>query len=246
MRSPARASRAACRTCCFTARLRSRLADSAIARRYSSASNSSTWSRTFSRAGSRAPTGRSFVAASHSFAETGEFEEQLYDHLHALLSDRAGAAAEGVIRWHAPPFRALLSYEYEHAPVFFGRTRARNELRELLARQVERGSAFVLVFGASGSGKSSLVKAGLLPDLALPGMIGRVGLVRRAVFRPSDAGGDPLAALAAAILSPTALPELAGLHLFSRTTCSAVARGAGAGGVADPSGSRRGRQGGRI
>src|SRR5262249_28790994 len=71
---------------------------------------------------------------------------------------------------------------------------------------------FVLVFGASGSGKSSLVKAGLLPDLMLPGMIGRVGLVRWGVLRPSDSGGDPLAALATAILSPTGLPELAGLH----------------------------------
>jgi hypothetical protein len=57
-----------------------------------------------------------------------------------------------------------------------------------------------------------LVKAGLLPDLAHPGMIGRVGLVRYAVMRPSDIGGDPVAALARAILSATALPELAQLH----------------------------------
>jgi hypothetical protein len=96
--------------------------------------------------------------------------------------------------------------------VFFGRTRARNELRELLARRAAAGCAFVLVLGASGSGKSSLVKAGLLPDLVLPGMIGRVAVVRRAIFRPSSASGAPLDALAAAILSPTALPELAGLQ----------------------------------
>ncbi len=161
----------------------------------------------------RAESSAGYTAASHSFTTTGEFEQQLYEHLRVVLARRAGAAAEGVaIRWHEAPFRALLSYEYEHAPVFFGRTRARNELRELLARQIERGTAFVLVFGASGSGKSSLVKAGLLPDLALPGMIGRVGLVRRAVMRPSDVGEDPLAALAAAILSPPALPELAALH----------------------------------
>jgi formylglycine-generating enzyme required for sulfatase activity len=157
--------------------------------------------------------GSGATAASHNFADTGEFEQLLYDHLHALLERRAGAAASGIsIRWHAPPFRALLSYDYEQAPVFFGRTRAHNELRELLAAQIARGTAFVLALGASGSGKSSLVKAGLLPDLALPGMIERVGLVRRAVMRPSDQGGDPLAALAAAILSPTALPELAGLQ----------------------------------
>lgn len=117
----------------------------------------------------RAEDGKGFTAASHAFATATEFEEQLYDHLRGLLERRAGAAAQGVaIRWHEAPFRALLSYEHEHEPVFSGRTRARNDLRELLARQTDRGTAFVLVFGASGSGKSSLVKAGVLPDLALP------------------------------------------------------------------------------
>jgi len=69
-----------------------------------------------------------------------------------------------------------------------------------------------------------LVKAGLLPDLALPGMIGRVGLVRRAVMRPSDTGSDPLAALAAAILSPIALPELAGLHYTPERLCTLLTK----------------------
>jgi formylglycine-generating enzyme required for sulfatase activity len=168
--------------------------------------------------------GKRLTAASHSFAITAEFEEKLYDHLHALLWRHAGARAEGNLRWHKAPFRALLSYEYEDAPIFFGRTRARNELRELLARQIGRGLAFVLVFGASGSGKSSLVKAGLLPDIGLPGMVGRVGLVRRTVMRPSDLGGDPLAALAAAILSPTAPPELAGLLYTPERLCTLLTK----------------------
>jgi formylglycine-generating enzyme required for sulfatase activity len=156
---------------------------------------------------------RSFTAALHSFATTVEFEEQLYEHLRALLERRAGAPTVGVaIRWHKAPFRGLRSFEYEHAPVFFGRTRSRNELRELLARREAASHAFVLVLGASGSGKSSLVKAGLLPDLRLPGMIGQVGLVRWGLLRPSDARGDLLDALAAAIQSATALPELAGLE----------------------------------
>jgi formylglycine-generating enzyme required for sulfatase activity len=164
----------------------------------------------------RSDDGQSRTAASHSFATVSEFEEKLYDHLRELLERRSGARAEGVeIRWHDAPFRGLLSFEYEHAPVFFGRTRARNELRELLERRIQSGTIFVLVFGASGSGKSSLVKAGLLPDLALPGMIGHVGLVRRGVMRPSERDGDLLAALAAAILSPTALPELAALQYTS-------------------------------
>jgi hypothetical protein len=68
----------------------------------------------------------------------------------------------------------------------------------------------VLVFGASGSGKSSLVKAGLLADLALPGMIGRVALVRHALLQPSDRGGQPLEAVAAAMIQRgEGLPELA-------------------------------------
>jgi formylglycine-generating enzyme required for sulfatase activity len=156
---------------------------------------------------------QSYTAASHSFASAAEFEEQLYTHLFALLERRAGARTEDVaIRWHQAPFRGLLSFDYEHAQVFFGRTRARNEVRELLARQEERGSAFVLVLGASGSGKSSLVKAGVLPDLMLPGMIGAVALVRWAQLRPSDRPSDLVGALAAALLESTALPELARRH----------------------------------
>jgi formylglycine-generating enzyme required for sulfatase activity len=159
------------------------------------------------------PDGGSLAVPTHSFTQTVDFEEQLYHHLHALLERRIGAAdALLAVRWHDAPFRALLSYEFDHAQIFFGRSRAVDELRELLASQISRGTAFVLVFGASGSGKSSLVKAGLLPDLMLPGMIGRVGLVRRAILRPSDMGGDPVLALAVAILSPAALPELGSLQ----------------------------------
>jgi formylglycine-generating enzyme required for sulfatase activity len=161
----------------------------------------------------RSADAQSFTAASHSFGTTAEFEEQLYEHLHALLERHAGAPTEGItIRWHDAPYRGLLSFDYEHAPVFFGRTHARNELRELLERREAAGCAFVLVLGASGSGKSSVVKAGLLPDLMLPGMIGRVGLVRWGLLRPSDGRSDPLDSLAAAILSATALPELAELE----------------------------------
>jgi CHASE2 domain-containing sensor protein len=155
----------------------------------------------------------SFTAASHTFASTAEFEERLYDHIRALLERRAGDDGQGVpIRWHDSPFRGLLAFEFEHAPIFFGRTRARNELRELLARQDAAGRAFVLMLGASGSGKSSVVKAGLLPDLMLPGMVGRVALCRYALMRPSDQADDLLGGLAEAILSDTALPELASLR----------------------------------
>jgi len=152
---------------------------------------------------------RGFTAASHSFRTAEEFEQQLYDHLRAILERRAGDVVPlAAVRWHQEPFRGLLSFDVEHAPVFFGRTQARNELREMLAAQEKRGCAFLLVMGASGSGKSSLVKAGLLPDIMLPGMVGRVALCRYAVLRPTDYPVNPTTSLAAAILSETALPEL--------------------------------------
>ncbi len=155
---------------------------------------------------------KSATAAWHGFATTAEFEDRIYEHLHALLEKQHAGDNIDTVRWHGSPFRGLQSFGFEHAPVFFGRTRARNELRELLARQAAQGSAFVLVLGASGSGKSSVVQAGLLPDLMLPGMIGRVALCRRAVMRPADQPDDLMRGLAAAIMAPPALPELASLR----------------------------------
>jgi hypothetical protein len=156
-----------------------------------------------------------FKAASRDFTTAAEFEDLLETHLRDLLLERLkGETVQGGIRWPGSPFRGLESFEAQHTEIFFGRTRARNELRELLARRVATDCAsFVLVLGASGSGKSSLVKAGLLPDLKLPGIIGRVALCRHAIFRPADAPGDPVDGLAAAILSPAALPELAAAPL---------------------------------
>jgi hypothetical protein len=162
--------------------------------------------------------GASFTAASHAFSATAQFEEQLEDHLRALLRRRLdqdlGAGTEiGAITWAQAPWRGLEAFETGQAAIFFGRTRARNEAREMLAAQARAGKAFLLVLGASGSGKSSLVKAGLLPDIMLPGMIGRVALVRHASFQPSSGEKGPVSALADAVLR--ALPELTGLQYTS-------------------------------
>src|SRR5690349_1404484 len=156
-----------------------------------------------------------FTAAFREFSDIVEFEDMLETHLRELLRKRLTTAKQDLvpasIRWHqGSPFRGLLSFDLEHSAIFFGRTRARNELRELLSRQIERGAAFVLVVGASGAGKSSVVKAGLLPDLKLHGMIGRVALLRHTSFRPSDSDGDLIGKLAAAVMD--ALPELVALH----------------------------------
>lgn len=56
------------------------------------------------------------------------------------------------------PFRGLRDYEEKHAGLFFGRNL---EVQEALARLSRQGA--LLVTGVSGAGKSSLVKAGLVP-----------------------------------------------------------------------------------
>jgi WD40 repeat protein len=61
------------------------------------------------------------------------------------------------------PFKHLAYFAREDAPVFFGRGR---EIRELFdSVSVPDGAPIVLLFGASGAGKSSLLAAGLLPRL---------------------------------------------------------------------------------
>jgi hypothetical protein len=64
--------------------------------------------------------------------------------------------------------------------------------------------AFTLIFGASGSGKSSLARAGVLPMLVNGNAIEGVGLWRCAIMKPSDGAGDLMKALANALVEKPA------------------------------------------
>jgi energy-coupling factor transporter ATP-binding protein EcfA2 len=69
------------------------------------------------------------------------------------------------------PFKALGRFTREDDRLYKGRTRAINSLLAMLATE----PSFLLVTGPSGSGKSSLVRAGLLPHMerdAFPGSSG--------------------------------------------------------------------------
>ena len=58
------------------------------------------------------------------------------------------------------PYRGLLYFREEDAPFFFGRGEAIEQLVQAMS-----GNSFLAVVGASGSGKSSVVRAGLVPAL---------------------------------------------------------------------------------
>ncbi|HEV8588854.1 MAG TPA: hypothetical protein VGQ72_08255, partial [Pyrinomonadaceae bacterium] len=92
------------------------------------------------------------------------------------------------------PFPGLRPFESNEDHLFFGRDGQSDELLRRLRR-----SRFLAVLGTSGSGKSSLVRAGMLPSL-FGGLMTQAGSDWRvALFRP---GHDPLGNLASALASP--------------------------------------------
>jgi WD40 repeat protein len=93
----------------------------------------------------------------------------------------------------ANPFPGLRPFEFDESHLFFGRDGQSEQLISKLGR-----ARFLAVVGTSGSGKSSLVRAGLLPTL-LGGFMTSAGSDWRiAIMRP---GSDPVGNLAEALNS---------------------------------------------
>lgn len=67
------------------------------------------------------------------------------------------------------PYVGLNAYDARHASVFFGRSRTTAELLAAMRRQIDQQRRLVLVVGASGCGKSSLLNAGAIPLLTQKG-----------------------------------------------------------------------------
>ena len=89
------------------------------------------------------------------------------------------------------PFPGLRAFEPDEDHLFFGRE---DQIDELLTRL--RKTRFLSVVGTSGSGKSSLIRSGLIPSL-YSGFMARAGSSWRvAVMRP---GSDPIGNLADAL-----------------------------------------------
>lgn len=155
-----------------------------------------------------------YVVANNSYSNLEDFElkfqKQMRKKLESYVPKGAAEVRSIPKTWlKDSPFRGLDHFDFEHAAIFCGRTRAIDEVLTALKQQAADGCAFVLIFGGSGVGKSSLVRGGVLPFLVKPGIIDGVRLWRRAVMRPSDAaGGDLFDALATALVRTQALPEL--------------------------------------
>jgi tetratricopeptide (TPR) repeat protein len=100
------------------------------------------------------------------------------------------------------PFPGLRPFETDEYRLFFGRE---GQSDALIARL--QHSHFLAVVGTSGSGKSSLVRAGLLPALRGGLMAGAGSGWRIAIMRP---GSDPIGNLASALADKDVLLEAGG------------------------------------
>jgi serine/threonine protein kinase/WD40 repeat protein len=106
--------------------------------------------------------------------------------VHAIKGTSARAVTAEALDESVCPYRGLLSFDEEHARFFFGRGGDVQRLVEKLKR-----TRFLSVLGPSGSGKSSLVRAGLIPALRAGVLPGSEAWEIR-VMKP---GAEPLAVL---------------------------------------------------
>ncbi|PSB55060.1 hypothetical protein C7B61_21685, partial [filamentous cyanobacterium CCP1] len=113
------------------------------------------------------------------FFETGEFNPEQLPHAPELSQDNN-------------PYRGLESFDEAQKRFFFGRQELINELQDDYVNRKEH--PFTIVLGVSGSGKSSLVKAGLVPQLR------ESATTHWKILAPIRPGLSPFKALAKAML----------------------------------------------
>ncbi len=113
------------------------------------------------------------------------------------VKNRLRASLEQELNWRElqdwdasqSPYPGLPAFTEELAPVFFGRDRDIEAVCERASSEALQAPAFLLLLGASGYGKSSLLRAGVVPRLRADGK-------RWLLLNPFRPGQNPFDALA--------------------------------------------------
>ena len=121
-----------------------------------------------------------------------------------------------VVTENGNPFPGLRSFEREQAHLFFGRDEQTKDLVERLQRR-----RFLPIVGMSGSGKSSLVRAGLIPALSGSYVDTDVSTWRIVVLRP---GRNPIHELAATLCAEFTISESEGVIETLSVSSAGLAR----------------------
>ena len=91
----------------------------------------------------------SFAGACSEYRDLQEFEELFREHFRDFLAGQvereSGQKVSGrKVRWKSSPFRGLNFFDFEHAPIFHGRTKAIGEVLEALEVQAGRNDRLCL------------------------------------------------------------------------------------------------------
>jgi energy-coupling factor transporter ATP-binding protein EcfA2 len=98
---------------------------------------------------------------------TDQVREAAFDRLWRTLRDQH-LGPKDIPYWPPDkcPFPGLMAFNEEYAPVYFGRETERDQVLRVLNQMRDQGvPRLLMITGGSGSGKSSLVRAGVLPWL---------------------------------------------------------------------------------
>ena len=153
--------------------------------------------------------------------ELRRLEEQVLLH-DERVQPRTPATAAAAPRGASPnPFKGLRAFDEADAPVFFGRER----LVADVLRRIGDGDSFVALVGPSGSGKSSILRAGIVPALRK----GAADGTERWLVASMVPGAHPFAELEAGLLrSSLDAPDSLGDQLSDPATGFAACGPAGA------------------
>lgn len=103
-------------------------------------------------------------------------------------------------RWtKGSPYVGLSAFGADHASVFCGRSRIVADLLRAMRVQIENRRRFVLIVGASGCGKTSLLRAGAIPLLTKPDGFDGLRALSVTTCDLAANGSDPLVPLTAAL-----------------------------------------------
>jgi WD40 repeat protein len=114
-----------------------------------------------------APTGDRYIARDIQYLDLLLDRDGGLDRLAKELTQIA-LDSQDWFKWDSSraPYPGFLAFEKQDAAIFFGRNDdIARAIERLNVRRVQGGAKLVLLLGASGSGKSSLMRAGILPRL---------------------------------------------------------------------------------
>ncbi|WP_286235625.1 tetratricopeptide repeat protein [Thalassotalea sediminis] len=117
------------------------------------------------------------------------------------------------------PYLGLNTFNERHSAIYFGRTKAIVDIIAHLKASIKRPNNFLLVLGKSGSGKSSLMRAGVLPYLTSESGFSQLRVTNYHIVTPSQSIDEtPTATLIYALQKLSLIKN----HLTIQTLISSV------------------------